>query len=80
MTMLATNKQINYLQSLADKVERKRKEHPEAFDKVAPTYIDWHKERCKGVTVADAAIRIDAYRNVILGMNMSCELLGYPQC
>ncbi len=77
--MLATDKQINYLQSLADKVERKRKEHPDAFDKVAPQYINWHTERHKGVTVTDAAIRIDAYRNIIFGMNMSCELLGYPQ-
>lgn len=77
--MLATDKQINYLQSLADKVERKRKEYPEAFNKVAPPYIDWHTERRKGVTVADAAVRIDAYKTIIRGMNMSCLLLGYPQ-
>ena len=76
--MLATDKQIKYLQYLADKVERKRKEHPDAF-KTAPTYINWQNERYKGVTSEDASIRIDAYKNIIRGMNMVCELLGWPQ-
>lgn len=77
--MLATDKQINYLQYLADKVERIRKKHPEAFDKVAPPYVNWHKERHLGVTTIDASIRIDAYRTIVRGMNTICVLCNWPQ-
>ena len=50
--MLATDKQIKYLCALADKVEKIK-----AINKSAkvikanlPEYIDWAKERNKGVT------------------------------
>lgn len=41
--MLATDKQINYLQQLADKVERMHKAHPGAVKCKTP-YIDWHTD------------------------------------
>lgn len=53
--MLATDKQINYLQQLADKVELMHKAHPGAVKCKTP-YINWHTERHKGVTTLDASI------------------------
>ena len=69
--MLATDKQIKYLCALADKVEKIK-----AINKSAkvikanlPEYIDWAKERNKGVTSLDASIRITAYKSIIFGCN-----------
>lgn len=76
--MLATDKQIKYLQSLADKVERMHKTHPKAV-KSHPPYINWETERHKGVTTVDASIRIMAYKTIIRNMNLSFMLLGFPQ-
>lgn len=76
--MLATDKQINHLQRLADKVERMNATHPDAV-KSRPPYINWHTERNKGVTTSDASIRIKAYKTIIRETNLAFMLLGYPQ-
>ena len=76
--MKATDKQINYLQVLADKVERMHKAHPDVV-KVKPTYINWHTERHKGVTTCDASVRIQAYKTIIRETNLALLLLGLPQ-
>lgn len=76
--MLATDKQINYLQQLADKVERMHKAHPGAVKCKTP-YINWHTERHKGVTTLDASIRIKAYKTIIRETNLAFMLLGFAQ-
>ena len=75
--MLATDKQINYLQHLADKVEQIKKETSNTA--ITCPYIDWHTERHKGVTVTDASIRIDAYKNIIRASNARQCLFNRPQ-
>lgn len=79
--MLATNEQIKYLCALADKVEKIK-----AINKSAkvikanlPEYIDWAKERNKGVTSLDASIRITAYKSIIFGCNNTFILCNMKQ-
>ena len=79
--MLATDKQIKYLCALADKVEKIK-----AINKSAkvikanlPGYIDWAKERNKGVTSLDASIRIKAYKSIIFGCNNTLVLCNMKQ-
>ena len=79
--MLATDKQIKYLCALADKVEKIK-----AINKSAkvikanlPGYIDWSKERNKGVTSLDASIRIKAYKSIIFGCNNTFVLCNMKQ-
>lgn len=75
--MLATDKQIKYLQYLADKVERiKQSTHNPA---ITCSHIDWSTERQKGVTTVDASIRIDAYKSLIRAVNMRQALMNRPQ-
>lgn len=74
--MLATDKQIAYLQSLADRVERAKREGKQDI----PTpYIIWSKERSKGVTTSDASIRIKAYKTLLCAINAQRVLLGLNQ-
>ena len=79
--MLATDKQIKYLCALADKVEKIK-----AINKSAKIikanlheYIDWAKERNKGVTSLDASIRIQAYKSIIFGCNNTFVLCNMKQ-
>ena len=79
--MLATDKQIKYLCSLADKLEKIK-----AINKSAkvikanlPEYIDWAKERNKGVTSLDASIRITAYKSIIFCCNNTFVLCNMKQ-
>ena len=79
--MLATDKQIKYLCALADKVEKIK-----AINKSAkvikanlPGYIDWAKERNKGVTSLDASIRIKAYKSIIFGCNNTFVICNMKQ-
>ena len=79
--MLATDKQIKYLCALADNVEKIK-----AINKSAkvikanlPGYIDWAKERNKGVTSLDASIRIKAYKSIIFGCNNTFVLCNMKQ-
>ena len=65
--MKATDKQIKYLQYLADKVEAIKVADPTIKD--LPKYIDWNIERNYGVTMEDASIRIDAYKTIIRSVN-----------
>ncbi len=74
---LATDKQIAYLAMLADKVERMKKSTIGEIQEVH--YVDWNAERSKGVTVADASIRIDAYRQIIRWVNTTRMLCGQKQ-
>lgn len=79
--MLATDEQIKYLCALADKVEKIK-----AINKSAkvikanlPEYIDWAKERNKGVPSLDASIRITAYKSIIFGCNNTFILCNMKQ-
>ena len=79
--MLATDKQIKYLCALADTVDKIK-----AINKSAkvikanlPEYIDWAKERNKGVTSLDASIRIKAYKSIIFGCNNTFVLCNMKQ-
>lgn len=74
--MTATDKQIAYLQSLADRVERAKQE---GRQDIPTPYIDWKKERNKGVTTVDASIRITAYRTLLCAINAQRVLLGFNQ-
>lgn len=79
--MLATDKQINYLCFLANKVEKIKS--IVIKEKVAiknlPEYIDWIKERRLGVTSIDASIRIRAYKKLIRACNVTFILFGMKQ-
>ena len=79
--MLATDKQINYLCSLADKVEKIKAINVKEKVIVAnlPEYIDWIKERRLGVTSIDASIRICAYKKLIRACNVTFILFGMKQ-
>lgn len=74
---LATDKQIAYLVKLANKVERMKKSTIGEIQEVH--YVDWNVECSKGVTVADASIRIDAYRQIIRLANTIRMLCGQKQ-
>lgn len=69
--MQATDKQINYLCQLAERVERLKASH-----KIDIHFINWQTERYKGVTTVDASIRIKAYRDIIFNANLQSSLLG----
>lgn len=79
--MLATDKQIKYLCALADKVEKIKAINKSAKVTKAnlPEYIDWAKERNKGVTSFDASIRITAYKSIIFGCNNTFVLCNMKQ-
>lgn len=72
--MLATDKQIQYLIALANKVEQYREKCPTQLANFS--YIDWNKERYMGVTMTDANIRIKAYKSLICNLNFTIKLLG----
>lgn len=79
--MLATDKQIKYLCALADKVEKIKSINKSAkvIKANLPEYIDWAKERNKGVTSLDASIRITAYKSIIFGCNNTFVLCNMKQ-
>lgn len=67
--MLATDKQINYLESLQKRVKRMN---------VAVPHRNWRHERdVLGMTATDASARIDAYKRIIQGANLRALLLGF---
>lgn len=72
--MLATDKQINYLVYLAEQIEILRDKYPQ--QPINIPYINWQKERYKGVTITDANIRIKAYKQIICYTKLSINLLG----
>ena len=74
--MLATDKQINYLCILAQKVELIKQANPHL---TLPDYINWKTERYKGVTTYDASERIDAYRTIIRNVQLTRMLFNKPQ-
>ena len=74
--MLATDKQINYLCILAQRVELIKQANPHI---TLPEYINWQAERYKGVTTYDASERIDAYRTIIRNIQLTRMLFNKPQ-
>ena len=74
--MLATDKQINYLCILAQRVELIKQANPHI---TLPDYINWQTERYKGVTTYDASKRIDAYRTIIRNVQLTRMLCNKPQ-
>ena len=74
--MLATDKQIAYLQSLADRVECAKRD---GLFNIPTPYINWSEERKLGVTTTDASIRIKAYKELIAGINTGRMIMGYKQ-
>ena len=79
--MLATDKQIDYLCSLAKKVEKIKVVNGKKKVIMAklPDYIDWNVERHFGVTTKDASLRITTYREIIRNCNYTFYLCGIPQ-
>lgn len=70
--MLASDRQVNYLECLQDKVEvLYKKGYVKRF-----TRMDWRKERGLGMTIDDASIRIRAYKEIIFWSNVTMDLLG----
>ena len=69
--MQATDKQINYLCRLAERVERLKESH-----KINVPFINWQAERFKGVTTVDASTRIKAYRDIIFNANIQASMRG----
>ena len=76
--MLATDKQCDYLTALAEKVEKMRAARPDLVN-VPLTKRNWYEERRRGMTTADASLKIDAYKMLIRGVNAKCVLLNIPQ-
>lgn len=72
--MRATDRQCEYLNSLAKRVERIRARYPGIADSPEPR--DWFKERDLGMTADDASERICAYHSLIIGLRMKIDLLG----
>lgn len=73
--MLATDKQINYLCKLANKIEliKNINKEKKAILVPLPNYIDWQEERHLGVTVTDASVRIQAYKKkFVLAISLFC--------
>lgn len=78
--MLATEKQINYLCALANRVEKIKVINSKINAiKNLPEYIDWHQECQLGVTTLDASIRIKAYKKLIFNSNIVFSLLKMVQ-
>lgn len=78
---LATDKQINYLCKLANKIEliKNINKEKKAILVPLPNYIDWQEERHLGVTVTDASVRIQAYKKIIRACNFTFLLCKIPQ-
>ena len=72
--MRATDRQCEYLNALAKRVERIMARYPGIAD--TPETRDWFGEREAGMTAADASERIDAYHALIYGLLLKIRLLG----
>lgn len=66
--MKATDKQVSYLQFLADKVEAIKRLNDPRF-KTLPTWRDWSRERKAGLTKSDASAKIAAFKSIIRNIN-----------
>ena len=70
--MKATDKQVNYLTILTNKVNKIVDIWPEC--RIEKYYIDWYKERELGMTTLDASLKISAFKSLIRGINMKRSL------
>ena len=81
--MLATTKQINYLNRLTNKVNYIYSIFPECGipDEHAKFYrtVNWDNERKKGMTTMDASIKISAFKDLIRGINFKRYLMNQKQ-
>lgn len=74
--MKATDKQIQYLTDITNRVNRIIESWPECgLEKYA---IDWQHERTQGMTTIDASMKIDAFHRLIQGINMKRRLFALP--
>lgn len=79
---LATDRQIEYLNSLRDKahrIEAVAQSHGHTVYKKPLVYRDYEEERRRGMTVADASKLISAWRRMILYGNTTLCLFNLPQ-
>ena len=75
--MLATDKQVKYLTDLTNKVNKIIEIWPEFG--IEKYHTDWRHERSMGMTTIDASIRISAFHDLIIGINMKRYLFNLPQ-
>lgn len=81
--MLATDKQIEYLQALTQKVNFIYEKCPDCG--ITPDNalfyksVNWNHERSKGMTTIDASIKISAFRDLIRGINFRQLLMNRKQ-
>lgn len=66
--MLATDKQIAYLEDLQGRLN----------SNCVPRR-DWRRERARGLTTKDASARIEAYKRIIAGADPYMIMLGFRQ-
>lgn len=64
--MNATDKQVSYLQFLADKVEAIKQLNDPRFNNL-PTWRNWKCEM--GLTKSDASVKISAFKSIIRNVN-----------
>lgn len=81
--MLATDKQISYLNSLTKKVNYIYSVFPECgiSEENALFYngVNWNHERSKGMTTLDASLKISAFKDLIMWINTKRVLMNKPQ-
>lgn len=81
--MLATDKQISYLNSLTKKVNYIYSVFPgcDISEENALFYkgVNWNHERSKGMTTLDASLKISAFKDLIMWINTKRVLMNKPQ-
>lgn len=79
---LATDKQIKYLHSLQDrvmKIQNRAKAYGHNAYRELPPFYDYYNERNCGMTVADASVRIAAWRRLVVYGNATLALFNIEQ-
>jgi hypothetical protein len=74
--MTATDRQIEYLNALSERVVRMKEARPDLLN-VPIERIDWYRERNRGLSTKEASRMIDAYKAIIRGVNMKSILLNF---
>lgn len=70
----ATDKQIACLEAMQKRAEAICRTHPQII--ASTPHRNWHEERGRGMTTADASMKIDAYHSLFRSVNFACDLLG----
>ena len=74
--MTSTDRQIEYLNTLSERVVRMKEARPDLLN-VPIERIDWYRERNRGLSMKEASRMIDAYKAIIRGVNMKSILLNF---